>query len=85
LFSDLYNATRNQLVEAKARGSRNEVRLAIGQLADYVRFVSPRPQRAILLETKPNRDVHDLLRSQDIAVIWRNDGGFSDDGEGRFT
>ncbi len=85
LYSDIFNATRNQLVEAKGSGDRSSVRMAIGQLADYSRFLDPRPQLAVLLEAKPGPDLEQLLASQDIALIWPRGGGFHDNAGGRFV
>lgn len=85
LYSDLFNETRGQLIEAKAGISRGDVRMAIGQLADYARFIRPNPQRAVLLEARPTADLHTLLRSQGISAIWRDGAGFLDDADGRFT
>jgi hypothetical protein len=85
LYSDIFNKTRNQLIEAKASGSRGEIRMAIGQLADYGRFVSADARKAVLLEAKPHPDLLDLLKSQDIAVIWRHLERFVDTSDGDFT
>lgn len=85
LYSDLFNATRKQLVEAKAGIGRGDVRMAIGQLADYGRFVPAGTARAVLLDAKPQADLLELLDSQGIAAIWRNGKGFVDSAGGRFT
>lgn len=85
LYSDVFNVTRNQLVEAKGSGGRSSVRMAIGQLADYSRFIDPRPQLAVLLEAKPERDLEQLLDSQDVALIWPHGEGFHDNAQGRFV
>lgn len=85
MYSDLYNETRNQLVEAKTDGSRDQIRMAIGQLADYARFVSPNARRAVLLEARPHPDLEKLLDSQGIAVIWAEREGFADNKNGEFT
>jgi len=85
LYSDLFNKTRVQLVEAKAGATRNDIRMAIGQLADYARFVPKRVRRAVLLEAKPHPDLLELLQSQGIAAIWRASGGFADNAGGAFT
>jgi hypothetical protein len=55
--------------------------MAIGQLADYARFVSPEPQRAILLPEEPRLDLRALLESAGIRIIWRSPSGFVDAGE----
>jgi hypothetical protein len=85
LYSDLYNETREQLIEAKAGTSRNDVRMAIGQLADYARWIDPSPQCAVLLEARPTQELIDLLHSQRIAVIWRDGTGFTDSAAQAFT
>lgn len=85
LYSDLYNEIRGQLIEAKAATSRSDVRMAIGQLADYARMIEPSPERAVLLEARPSQDLIDLLHSQGIAVIWRDGDGFADSAGTAFT
>lgn len=85
LYSDLFNKTRGHLIEAKAGTSRGDIRMAIGQLADYERFVDGVKRRAVLLEAKPHPDLLALLASQDIAVIWRSTTGFSDNAGSAFT
>ncbi len=85
LYSDLFNATRRHLVEAKAAVGRGDIRMAIGQLADYGRFVPPGTCRAVLLDAKPQMDLLDLLNSQEIAAIWRNGESFVDNAGGRFA
>jgi hypothetical protein len=85
LFSDVFNVTRGQLIEAKASGDRGDIRMAIGQLADYGRFVPPKSSRAVLLEVKPHRDLLELLKTQKIAVIWRRGENFVDNAGGKFV
>jgi hypothetical protein len=85
LYSDLYNETRGQLIEAKAGTSRSDVRMAIGQLADYARMLMPPPRRAVLLEARPSQDLVELLYGQGIAVIWRDGAGFTDSADKLFT
>jgi hypothetical protein len=85
LYSDIFNKARRQLIEAKAHATRSDVRMAIGQLADYARFIQPPPGCAILLPAKPSSDLIDLLNRQGISAIWREGPGFSDNADGRFT
>jgi hypothetical protein len=69
LFTDIWVDDAFLLVEAKSMPDRDAVRNAIGQLADYTRFL-PNPQRAILLPRRPERDVIELAHSERAAVIW---------------
>jgi hypothetical protein len=85
LYSDLFNKSRRQLIEAKAGISRGDIRMAIGQLADYERFIPRLSGRAVLLGAKPQPDLLLLLRDQGIAAIWRNEAGFADNANGEFT
>jgi hypothetical protein len=85
LYSDLFNETRDQLIEAKSGVSRNDVRMAIGQLADYRRFIDPSVRCAVLLSSRPPDDLSDLLSRQGIAVIWSDGQRFTDDAGGEFT
>lgn len=62
------------------------IRMAIGQLADYSRFFEPKPRLAVLLPTRPRKDLEALLTSQGIDAVWRTeDGGFEDNAAGAFT
>lgn len=69
LFMDLFDATLNLVVEAKGTASREAVRMAIGQLADYARFVRS-PARGILLPSEPRPDLKLLLAAERIEIIW---------------
>lgn len=54
--------------------------MAIGQLADYRRFVDPKELHylAILIPREPREDLCDLLASQAIEYIFPVEVGFSD-------
>ncbi|MEU0083472.1 restriction endonuclease [Streptomyces sp. NPDC006274] len=69
LFTDLHCETLALLSEAKGSVTRENIRMAIGQLADYGRFVH-HSIRAILLPSKPREDLLTLAESQGCAVIW---------------
>ncbi|MCZ4095989.1 restriction endonuclease [Streptomyces sp. H39-C1] len=75
LFTDLYAKKLGLLVEAKGSVTRENVRMAIGQLADYGRFVD-HTIRAILLPSKPRQDLLDLAESQGCAVMWPEKKGY---------
>lgn len=81
---DLYDKRRGNLIEAKSVVCRESVRMAIGQLADYVRFIRPRPKLAVLLPYQPSAELERLLKCQNIDTIWQTeDGRFSDNSAGR--
>ncbi|MFD8417395.1 restriction endonuclease [Streptomyces sp. NPDC059650] len=69
LLTDLYAPELGLLVEAKGSVTRENLRMALGQLADYSRFVQA-VTRAILLPSKPREDLIDLATSQECVVIW---------------
>jgi hypothetical protein len=80
IITDLFDATTGTLVEAKGSVERNAVRMAIGQLCDYRRFFAAGEIRhvAALFPIEPRADLCDLLRVQDIVVIYRTQKGFED-------
>ncbi|MEU4499802.1 restriction endonuclease [Streptomyces sp. NPDC024089] len=69
LFTDLYVKDLGLLVEAKGSVTRENIRMALGQLADYGRFVD-HETRALLLPSKPRADLLGLVDSQGCVVIW---------------
>jgi EVE domain len=69
LVCDIFDVTRDQLIEAKASASRQDVRMAIGQLFDYRRHLGKGSSLALLLPERPSDDVLDLLRALRIATI----------------
>jgi hypothetical protein len=85
ILSDVYDETRRNLIEAKGSGSREAVRMAIGQLADYGRFTPPDTAAAVLLPERPRADLEALLVSQKIFCVWQTDMGFNDNANGRFV
>lgn len=76
LFTDLYCKQLGLLLEGKGSVTRENVRMAIGQLADYGRFVD-HATRAILLPSKPRPDLIDLAHSQGCIVIWPEGKGYA--------
>src|SRR5262249_41223713 len=68
LYTDLYNASTHELVEAKASARRADVRMGIGQLADYRRFLEA-PRCVLLLPQAPSDDLLDLLRVEGIGLL----------------
>ncbi|PKV82606.1 hypothetical protein [Streptomyces sp. TLI_146] len=80
LRTDLYDATDHVLYEAKGSSSREDVRMALGQVLDYGRYVtSPEhagePRRVILLPAAPPPDMYALLDRYEVGVVYRGDDG----------
>jgi hypothetical protein len=76
LFSDLIDRTTNTLIEAKGTVERGAVRMAIGQLMDYRRFVEPPPRLAVLVPSQPREDLQSLLTDVGVNLIWRDGENF---------
>lgn len=69
LFSDLWDATNGDLIEAKGVATRESIRMAVGQLFDYGRFVEHR-RKAVLVPSEPRPDLRALLQELDIDLIY---------------
>ena len=71
LFTDGWLEEEKTLIEAKASVTRENIRMAIGQLFDYRRFIKPRPDTlAVLLPKKPRKDLVELLIYLNIKIIY---------------
>jgi hypothetical protein len=79
LFTDLYDPVDHTLVEAKGTTTREAIRMAIGQLCDYRRFVSEARHLAVLVPTAPRPDLEELVKSCNVSVI------YPDENSGEFT
>lgn len=78
LYSDLADTTENILYEAKGTADRMSVRLALGQILDYGRYVEG-SRLAVLLPDAPTDDLVGLLEQHDIGcVIETKPGNFLD-------
>ncbi|MFE7288416.1 hypothetical protein ACFU90_28890 [Streptomyces noursei] len=80
LRTDLYDATDHVLYEAKGSNSREDVRMALGQILDYSRYVKApgrgeEPKRVILLPAAPTPDMYTLLDRYDVGVVYQSDDG----------
>ncbi|MFG2542235.1 hypothetical protein ACGFOM_07385 [Streptomyces sp. NPDC048594] len=78
LTPDLYDVTDHVLYEAKGLTTRANVRMAIGQLADYRRHIPHKEglRVAVLLPSKPSADIQDLLAEEDVALVYQTEDGF---------
>ncbi|MGW1449802.1 hypothetical protein ACWCO3_16190 [Micromonospora sp. NPDC002411] len=74
LLTDMFDTFTFELVEAKSSAGRDSIRLAIGQLFDYARYVSHR-SLAVLLPVKPEGDMVVLLASLGISCIYEIEPG----------
>jgi hypothetical protein len=68
IFTDLYIRDAGLLIEAKGSTDRMAIRMAIGQLLDYKRFVGPHVRCAVLLASEPRKDLADLLAYASVGV-----------------
>jgi hypothetical protein len=76
LFTDPYDQSANELIEAKGTATRGAIREAIGQLFDYRRHIPPDdPHLAVLLPHRPSEDLVDLLHTCAITCIYETDRG----------
>jgi hypothetical protein len=88
LQCDRYEEEGRNLIEAKASTSRENIRMAVGQLLDYA-FLGKEeirvPNMAILLPKKPDSDLVEWLQHLHISIIWREERSFRDNANGWFT
>ncbi|WP_026545520.1 hypothetical protein [Arthrobacter sp. 35/47] len=76
LFSDLFDVTDNVLYEAKSSPSRAHLRLGLGQILDYRRYLdASSPRAALLVPQEPQRDMLDLLVSYGVWTVWPGGDG----------
>jgi hypothetical protein len=69
LYADLYDQTDKELIEAKGTATRVDVRLALGQVLDYARFVD-HARLAVLLPEHPGADLVSLLADHGVVTIY---------------
>jgi hypothetical protein len=78
LYTDAADTTANILYEAKGTAERMSVRLALGQVLDYGRYVR-HCALAVLLPGPPAADLIELLESHKVGcVVEGQSGQFSD-------
>lgn len=77
LLTDFYTPHDNTLFEAKASSSRNDVRMAIGQLLDYGSHLETGIRLSLLLPEKPVDDLIRLLQSLGFGCLVRDGSSFS--------
>jgi hypothetical protein len=57
---------------------RGAIRMALGQLLDYRRFV-PNPHCALLLPDKPRPDLVALIHTAGVRLFWQEDHRFREE------
>ncbi|MFF8928734.1 hypothetical protein ACF1AO_15825 [Streptomyces longwoodensis] len=79
LTPDLYDATDHALYEAKGQTTRANIRMAIGQLADYRRHIpnGSSLRVAVLLPSEPSDDLRDLLGKENVELVYQTEDGFA--------
>lgn len=75
IYTDVFCESLNLLVEAKGSVERGAIRMALGQILDYRRFLNS-PRCAILLPLKPSDDIMRLARHENVLIIWEDAGEF---------
>jgi hypothetical protein len=69
LYSDLWDATTQDLIEAKGTVSREHLRMAVGQLLDYGRFAGAKTH-TLLVPSCPRPDLLAYLAHVGISVTY---------------
>jgi hypothetical protein len=75
LFTDLYDPVDQTLIEAKGTTTREAIRMAIGQLSDYRRFVTDAQNLAVLVPAAPRPDLVELVNSCNVSLIYPDESG----------
>jgi hypothetical protein len=87
LKCDAWEKERQNLIEAKGSTSREDIRMAVGQLFDYSfqgKEKCKQPNMAILFPRKPPPERVEWLEPLGIKIIWRSIQSFLDNAGGQF-
>nr|WP_095877638.1 hypothetical protein [Streptomyces sp. TLI_235] len=81
LLTDLYDETDHVLYELKGTNRREAVRMALGPLLDYGRYVNSDahpdvPRRVVLLPSLPDEDLQELLGDHGIGIAYQDGDTF---------
>lgn len=69
LYSDLWDETTAELIEAKGTVTRDSLRTALGQLLDYGRFAGA-TTLGVLVPSRPRPDLVSYLHHAGVHVIY---------------
>lgn len=75
LYTDCFDESTGEVLEAKGSAARTFVRAGLGQVLDYSRYVA-HERRALLLPTRPADDLVELLLAHGVAVVWQEKAEF---------
>lgn len=78
IITDLFDLSRDILIEAKGSCTREAIRMAIGQLLDYSRHLKTK-RLAVLVPSTLRDDLRDMLRGLGIGIIEQTDDGFREE------
>ncbi len=70
LYTDIYIDSLKMLIEVKGVTTRETIRMALGQILDYERFIEVE-RKALLVPSKVADDLVSLLKLHDIEVIYK--------------
>lgn len=75
LITDTYDSTEAVLYEAKSGVDRATIRLGVGQILDYLRFL-PEARGRLLLPEEPSADLKQLVKSCALGLAYRRLGSW---------
>lgn len=75
IFNDILLDDGDWMIEAKGSVTRENVRMALGQLLDYRRFHRAE-NTAVLLPSSPRPDLQDLITRGGATAVWLDGGDF---------
>ncbi len=70
LYTDCFDESTGEVLEAKGSAARTFVRAGLGQILDYGRYVT-HERRALLLPSLPAGDLIELLSTYGVAAVWQ--------------
>mgnify|MGYP001377258985 CR=1 FL=1 len=74
LYTDVFVNESRELLEAKSSASREHIRVALGQILDYERYVD-HDALAVLVPTRPSQDMISLLIKHGVGCVWETRPG----------
>jgi len=77
LVTDTYDVTSDVLYEAKSKSDRATIRLGVGQLLDYLRFLPAKG--SLLLPSNPSDDLRSFIFSCGLSVTFPQDSSWVTD------